>query len=298
MVRSSAMLPAELMLTLRAPPPSSPFEYHAHSARSLLMTHRSRPCAGRASIARRPSARRRGYVTEAFGLVDPLVKQQVDVLQEEPAASFERHCSGTSPAARAAAWAGSMDCGAHRVPRHPTDAAVHALDDLSRFNAVAAPKHRYRQRFSDVRDQIPVRQTGVRTLGRPPMDSDGGRPGSCTMRASSGALRERSFQPARIFTVTGMRTAFTIAPITAAACSGSRMRLQPALCFAIFWHGIPHVHVNDVGAHALNDLRGIGHLRWIATKDLNGHQTLGLGALCTRGCDRCRAPAPPTTPSR
>src|SRR6185503_8521162 len=46
-------------------------------------------------------------------------------------------------------------------------------------------------------------------------------------------------QPARIFTVTGMRTALAIAATTACACSGSRIRLQPALCLAIFGTGQP-----------------------------------------------------------
>src|SRR5262245_22286889 len=36
-----------------------------------------------------------------------------------------------------------------------------------------------------------------------------------------------------------MRTAFVIAAITPAACSGSRIRLQPALCLAIFGTGHP-----------------------------------------------------------
>src|SRR5688572_27875536 len=59
------------------------------------------------------------------------------------------------------------------------------------------------------------------------------------MRASSGALRAESSQPARILTVTGMLTALAIAPITVAACRGSRIRLQPALCLAIFGTGHP-----------------------------------------------------------
>src|SRR4051812_46675236 len=36
-----------------------------------------------------------------------------------------------------------------------------------------------------------------------------------------------------------MFTAFAIAPMTLAACAGSRIRLQPALCFAIFGTGHP-----------------------------------------------------------
>ena len=64
-------------------------------------------------------------------------------------------------------------------------------------------------------------------------------PAASTLRASSGAFTRRSFHPARIFTVTGIFTAFTIAATMAAACSGSFIRLQPALCFAIFGTGQP-----------------------------------------------------------
>src|SRR5688500_15413472 len=64
-------------------------------------------------------------------------------------------------------------------------------------------------------------------------------PASATSRATSGALISSSVQPARIFTVTGMRTARVIAPTIAAACDGSRIRLQPALCLEIFGTGQP-----------------------------------------------------------
>ena len=49
----------------------------------------------------------------------------------------------------------------------------------------------------------------------------------------------RSSHPARILTVTGMRTARHIARTMAAACDGSRIRVHPALCFAIFGTGQP-----------------------------------------------------------
>ena len=59
------------------------------------------------------------------------------------------------------------------------------------------------------------------------------------MRATVGALMLPSSQPARILTVTGMSTASVIARTIRAACAGSRMRLHPALCFAIFGTGQP-----------------------------------------------------------
>ena len=64
-------------------------------------------------------------------------------------------------------------------------------------------------------------------------------PASSMRRASSGALISFASQPARIFTVTGILTAFAIALTIACACAGSRIRLQPALCLAIFGTGQP-----------------------------------------------------------
>src|SRR5436190_1890653 len=64
-------------------------------------------------------------------------------------------------------------------------------------------------------------------------------PASCIRLASSGALISVASQPARIFTVTGIFTALAIAATTDCACSGSRIRLHPALCFAIFGTGQP-----------------------------------------------------------
>ena len=71
-------------------------------------------------------------------------------------------------------------------------------------------------------------------------------PASCTIRA----VRERSrrvVQPARIFTVTGMRTALAMAPI-GGGVRGSRIRLQPA--FASRSRHRAAVDVDDVRAHA------------------------------------------------
>src|SRR5215813_11042168 len=58
-------------------------------------------------------------------------------------------------------------------------------------------------------------------------------------RARSGALISFASHPARILTVTGILTALAIAATTDCACAGSRIRLQPALCFAIFGTGQP-----------------------------------------------------------
>ena len=64
-------------------------------------------------------------------------------------------------------------------------------------------------------------------------------PASSILRASDGALTLASSQPARILTVTGMSTASVIARTMRAAWAGSRIRLHPALCFAILGTGQP-----------------------------------------------------------
>ena len=44
-------------------------------------------------------------------------------------------------------------------------------------------------------------------------------------------------------------------------------------------HRAAHVDVDDVGAHALDDLRGVRHLLGIAAEDLNRDRPLFLGVL-------------------
>ena len=44
-------------------------------------------------------------------------------------------------------------------------------------------------------------------------------------------------------------------------------------------HGAAHVDVDDVGAHAFDDLRRRGHLRGIAAEDLDRDRPLLLGVL-------------------
>ena len=104
-------------------------------------------------------------------------------------------------------------------------------------------------------------------------------PASSTIRASTGALISSSFQPARIFTVTGIFTALAIAAMIAAACAGSRIRLQPALCFAIFGTGQPMLTSTMSAPMPSTIARGVGHLGRIAAEDLDRDRTLFLGVL-------------------
>ena len=104
-------------------------------------------------------------------------------------------------------------------------------------------------------------------------------PASSTICASVGAFRSSSFQPARIFTVTGIFTAFAIAAMTVAACSGSRIRLQPALCFAIFGTGQPMLTSTMSAPMPSTICAAVGHLLRIAAEDLDRDRPLFLGVL-------------------
>ncbi len=64
-------------------------------------------------------------------------------------------------------------------------------------------------------------------------------PASSARSASSGALRETSSQPSRIFSVTGTLTALTTASISVSAWSRSRISADPAAPLVTFLAGQP-----------------------------------------------------------
>ena len=67
--------------------------------------------------------------------------------------------------------------------------------------------------------------------------------------------------------------------MTVAACAGSRIRLQPALCFAIFGTGQPMLTSTMSAPMPFDDLRGGRHLVGIAAEDLDRDGPLLLGVL-------------------
>src|SRR5262245_62634939 len=54
----------------------------------------------------------------------------------------------------------------------------------------------------------------------------------------------------------------------------SAHQAAPGVVFGDLRHRAAHVHVDDVGAHSLDDLRRRRHLLWIAAEDLNGNRAL------------------------
>ena len=92
-------------------------------------------------------------------------------------------------------------------------------------------------------------------------------------------MRVPSFHPARIFTVTGIFTALVIALMTVAACAGLAHQAAPGVVLRDLGDRTSHVDVDDVGAHAFDDLGGGRHLLGIAAEDLDRDGTLFLGVL-------------------
>jgi hypothetical protein len=79
-----------------------------------------------------------------------------------------------------------------------------------------------------------------------------------------------SFHPARIFTVTGIVTA-------RGGVLGLAHQAAPGVVPGDLRHRAAHVDVDDVGAKALHDPRGVGHRRGIAAEDLDRDRPLLLG---------------------
>ena len=174
------------------------------------------------------------------GLVHALVAQQLDVFEQEAATIGERDL----------AWrpSGGQIGGLRQNPRIAQDAPAdqHAFDagsptrhDRLRLDAVAAAEHRNAERLRDARDELPIRAARVALRRGSAVNGDGGGAGILDHLRQQRRVPLESSHPARILTVTGILTALVIAATTAAACAGSRIRLQPALCLAIFDTGQP-----------------------------------------------------------
>ena len=161
---------AALIAMRRCDPLSSPLVYQEFSARSLLMTHRSWPRAGSWRRETRLSGR---DVAEAFGLVEPLVHQQIDVVEQELSALRRRDLTRRPAGSRRRPPAGrSTDSAARRARRARPPRLRRASDRrCGRLDAVAAAKHRDRHARGDPRDQVPVGDslnTTARPSGRAP----------------------------------------------------------------------------------------------------------------------------------
>ena len=94
-----------------------------------------------------PAACARGDVTKTLGLANPLVQQQIDVVEQEPAAIVERDTArGGRPAGEVRRLRQNPRVAQHAASdEHARDPAAQPLDDLLGLDAVAAAEHRNRQ---------------------------------------------------------------------------------------------------------------------------------------------------------
>ena len=203
-------------------------------------------------------------------LVDALVLQHVDVVEEEASAVVERHV--------ASGPAGGELFGLRENPRiaqdaasdeHAVDARSQLVDDLLRLDTVAAAEHRDANVVGDPRDELPVRAAAVALRRRTAVDRDcGGARVLDHLREPRGVAfgvvpsrahlhRHRNLHgPGH--RVDDARRLLRLAHQAAAGVVLRDLR-----------HRTAHVDVDDVGAHALDDLRGCRHLVGIAAEDLN-----------------------------
>ena len=79
--------------------------------------------------------------------------------------------------------------------------------------------------------------------------------------------------------MTGIFTAFAIAAITRGGVRRLAHQAAAGVVLRDLRHRAAHVDVDDVGAHAFDDLRGRRHLLGIAAEDLNRDRPLFLGVL-------------------
>ena len=202
-------------------------------------------------------------------------------VEQEPSAVCERDVArGVRRAARSAACARIH--GLRSTPRPtstPSTPSAHAADDLLRLDAVAAAEDRDRQLLGDRGDEVPVAARCRLCAAVRPWTATAAAPASSTICASVGAFALASFHPARILTVTGILTAFAIAPIDRRGVRGLAHQAAAGVVLRDLRHRAAHVDVDDVGADAFDDLRGFRHLRGVAAEDLNRNRPFFFGVF-------------------
>ena len=114
---------------------------------------------------------------------------------------------------------------------------------------------------------------------RPAMHGDGGGAGVFHHLRQIRRVDRSSFHPARIFTVTGILTSLRHRGDHAGRVRRLAHQAAAGVVLRDFRHRTAHVDVDDIGAHALDNLRRVGHLLGIAAEDLNGDRPLFFGVL-------------------
>ena len=94
-------------------------------------------------------------------------------------------------------------------------------------------------------------------------------PACSARRASIGALSVASSQPSRILTVTGTSTAPTTASISDSGVVEVAHQRRAGIAAGHLLGRAAHVDVDDVGALARGDARGLGHVARLAAGKLH-----------------------------
>ncbi len=145
---------------------------------------------------------------------------------------------------------------------------------------VAVDDDRDRDAVLDGANRRPVGAALVELAARSSVHRDRRTPASCARRASSGALIERSSQPSRILSVTGTRTAPTVASIKRQRMVEIAHQRRARLAAGHVPRRAAHVDVDDGGAGRLGDARALPHPARLAAGELHhvNAQSPPLGA--------------------
>ena len=276
--RSASMDSAALMAVRKCEPFSRPFVYQDPSARSLLITQRSCPTAGRSSFAPIDAG---ADVPEPTRLVHSFRAEQFDVFEQEPASVLQCDVAGSC---------------ARPPDRRPGQGSRVAQNASANEHAVTPLRNRPRrspgsmqsplpktgmlQLTGNPRNEIPVRPTRVALRGRPTVN--GHRRGAGILhhlRQRAARFVSSSFHPARILTVTGILTAFVIAAIDRRRVGRFAHQAATGLCFAIFGTGQPMLTSTMSAPMPSTICAAAAIFVGIAAEDLNGDRPFFLRVL-------------------
>ncbi len=219
-------------------------------------------------------------VRQRARVVGPLEHEQIDVLEQESAALLRRHGARRSSIDQIGRVRQDPRIPEHAsAHEHALDAGLHATDDLLGFDAVAAAEDRNRQVVRNRCDQIPIGSAGVALRGGAPVNGNGCGAGVFDH------LRQRRRIPLVVVPARSHLHGHGNAdrPGHRRDHTGRVRRLAHQAAAGIVLrdlrHRAAHVDVDDVGAHAFDDLCSGGHLVGIAAEDLNRDRPFLFGVL-------------------
>ncbi len=212
--------------------------------------------------------------------VHTLLHEQVNVVEQEASAIFERDRTRGASREQIVRLCEDPRIAQHAAAdEHAFDARGETMHDLLRLDAIAAAEHRDRQIAGDLGDDVPVGRSTVAL--RRGASVHGHRRRACVLHH----FRQRRRVPLVVVPAGAhLHGDWNLHGIRHAADDSRRvLRLAHQTATRVVLrdlrHGASHVHVDDVGAHALDDPRGFGHLVGIAAEDLDRNRPLFLRVL-------------------